>query len=306
MLAVAALGGLIAASAGAWLLLRQPWVLAFATLACIPIRIPFDIGDEDANLLFPLYAVIGALALALGWQLLRGDERSRELGPLAWPLAAVVAWTGIALLWTDDLREGAIFLAAFVLPFGLLAIGFARLPFSRRGLLGLYGALIATALAYAGVGLYQWATREVFWNPKLQVDNAYAPFFRVNSVFWDPSIYGRYLVVAILATLALVLLGVRHVLELRLEVGRDELEARQLARRERGAQAQGIDTRRADQAKRARRAAAFRERRRLDQAEPGVEERGRVRGHVRRSRDPGPPPLEPVLVAAPAARLTHR
>ena len=60
------------------------------------------------------------------------------------------------------------------------------------------------------VGLYQWATREVFWNPKLKVENAYAPFFRVNSVFWDPSIYGRYLVVAILATLALVLLGLRE------------------------------------------------------------------------------------------------
>jgi putative inorganic carbon (hco3(-)) transporter len=97
-----------------------------------------------------------------------------------------------------------------VLPFGLLAVGFARLPWSRRAILGLYGALLATAIAYAGVGLYQWATREVFWNPKLQVDNAYAPFFRVNSVFWDPSIYGRYLVVAILATLALVLLGLRE------------------------------------------------------------------------------------------------
>ena len=49
----------------------------------------------------------------------------------------------------------------------------------------------------------------MFWNPKLQVDNAYAPFFRVNSVFWDPSIYGRYLVIAILATLGFVLLGLR-------------------------------------------------------------------------------------------------
>jgi O-antigen ligase len=191
-------------------LLRVPWALAFATLACIPIRIPLDIGDEEANLLVPLYAVIGAFAVALAWQLVRGDERSFELGAIAWPLAAVVGWTGLALLWTDDLREGAIFLAAFVLPFGLLAIGFARLPYSRRALLGLYGALFATALAYAGVGLYQWVTREVFWNPKLRVDNAYAPFFRVNSVFWDPSIYGRYLVVAILATLTLVLLGVRE------------------------------------------------------------------------------------------------
>ena len=52
-LLVASAGGLVAAAAGAWLLLRHPWVLAFATLACIPIRIPFDIGDQTANLLFP-------------------------------------------------------------------------------------------------------------------------------------------------------------------------------------------------------------------------------------------------------------
>ena len=191
------------------MLLRRPWVLAVATLACIPIRIPVDVGEEDANLLVPLYLVVASAALALGWRLLRGDDRVRELGPLAWPLAGVVAWTGIALVWTDDLRQGSIFLAAFVLPFGLLAIGFARLPWSPRALLVLYGALVGTAIAYAGVGLYQWWTREVFWNPKLIVDNAYAPFFRVNSVFWDPSIYGRFLVVAILATLALVLLGLR-------------------------------------------------------------------------------------------------
>ena len=209
-LVAAAVAGTVLAAAGAAVLVRWPWVLAFATLACIPIRIPVDIGTEDANLLLPLYGVVASLAAALGWQLLRGDGRARELGPLALPLAAVVGWTGLALLWTDDLRQGAIFLAAFVLPFGLLAVGFARLPWSRRALLGLYLALVATALVYAGVGLYQWATREVFWNPKLIVDNAYAPFFRVNSVFWDPSIYGRYLVVAILATLALVLLGLRE------------------------------------------------------------------------------------------------
>ena len=209
-LAAAGVAGVAVAVAGSALLLRRPWVLAFATLVCIPIRVPVDVGAEEANLLLPLYAVVAALAVALGWQLLRGDDRSRELGSIALPLAAVVAWTGLALLWTDDLRQGAIFLAAFVLPFGILAIGFARLPWSRRAVLALYGALVATALAYAGVGLYQWGTREIFWNPKLQVDNAYAPFFRVNSVFWDPSIYGRYLVVAILATLALVLLGLRE------------------------------------------------------------------------------------------------
>jgi O-antigen ligase len=104
-------------------------------------------------------------------------------------------------------RRGAIFLGAFVLPFGLLAIGFARLPWRGRWLTWLWGGLVATALAYAAVGGYQWLTRDVFWNPSVKVFNAYAPFFRVNSVFWDPSVYGRYLAVAVLASLAGILLG---------------------------------------------------------------------------------------------------
>ncbi len=71
----------------------------------------------------------------------------------------------------------------------------------------LWVALVGTALAYASIGVYQWATRDVFWNPKVIVGNAYAPFFRVNSIFWDPSIYGRYLTVGILTALAGILLG---------------------------------------------------------------------------------------------------
>nr|MBA2331545.1 hypothetical protein [Actinomycetota bacterium] len=209
ILIAAAAIGLGTAAFGATLLLRRPWVLPLATLACVPIRIPLELGGEEASLLLPLYAVVAAVALALGWQLVIGDRRSRELGPVALPLAAFIAWTGLSLLWTGDLREGAIFLVAFVLPFGLLAIGFARLPWSRTGFLTLYGALLVTALAYAGIGLFQWATRDVFWNPTVIVGNAYAPFYRVNSVFYDPSIYGRYLVVAILATLGFVLLGLR-------------------------------------------------------------------------------------------------
>jgi len=210
LLAAATAAGLAVAAAGAAALLRWPWALAFAVLLLLPVRVPVNLGDEEANLLLPLYGVVAALALALGWQLARGDERVRELGPLALPLAALVGWTGLSLLWTDDLRQGSIFLLAFVLPFGLLALGCARLPWARTPLLALYGVLAGTALAFAGVGIYQWLARDVFWNPKVIVPNAYAPFFRVNSVFWDPSIYGRYLVLALLATLALVLVGLRR------------------------------------------------------------------------------------------------
>ena len=64
------------------------------------------------------------------------------------------------------------------------------------------------ALIFAVIGIAQYETRNIFWNPKVRVDNAYAPsawFYRVNSVFYDPSIYGRFLVVGILASLVIVL-----------------------------------------------------------------------------------------------------
>jgi O-antigen ligase len=210
LLAAAAPVGLGAAAAGAFVLRRWPWALAIGALACVPVRIPVEVGDVDANLLVPLYGVVAAAALALGYDLLRGDRRARELGPLAWPLAAFVAWSGVSLLWTNDLSEGAIDMLFFFLPFGLLAVGLARLPWSRPGLQLLYGLFAAMAVVFAAVGIYQWVTRDIFWNPKVVVGNAFAPFYRVNSVFWDPSIYGRFLVIAILATLVVALCSARR------------------------------------------------------------------------------------------------
>jgi len=61
------------------------------------------------------------------------------------------------------------------------------------------------AAVFAAIGVYQYTTRDVFWNPKVIIGNAYAPFFRVNSVFYDPSVYGRFLVIAILTCLVVVL-----------------------------------------------------------------------------------------------------
>jgi O-antigen ligase len=210
LLGVAAVVGGAAAVGLASLLLRWPWLLPMATLACAPARVPVKVGGDEANLLLPLYLVVLAGMLALAWELLHGDGRTRELGPLAWPLAAFLAWAGVSLVWSDGARLGAVSLAAFYLPFGLLALLLARLPWQRRWLKALTVELIAMAAVFAGVGIYQWVTRDVFWNPKVIVSNAYAPFYRVNSLFWDPSIYGRFLVVAILVALVAVLYGARR------------------------------------------------------------------------------------------------
>jgi putative inorganic carbon (HCO3(-)) transporter len=203
--AAAAVVGAVGAVAIAALFRRWPWLIAVSALACVPARIPVHVGSTDASLLIPLYAVIAGAAALLGWELLRGDDRPRELGPLAWPLALLVAWTGLSLLWTEDLHEGAVALLFFWLPFGLLAVSIARLAWNRRWLSFLYVQLVGMALAFAWIGVYQYATRDIFWNPKVIVANAYAPFYRVNSVFYDPSVYGRFLVVAMLAALVLAL-----------------------------------------------------------------------------------------------------
>jgi putative inorganic carbon (HCO3(-)) transporter len=140
-----------------------------------------------------------------------GDEsRVRELGYLALPLALFIGWTGLAFLWSEDRRQGAIYLLFYVLPFGLLAVSLARLPWRVGWVTALYVQLAAMAVSFALIGVWQYTTRNIFYNPKLIVDNAYATsswFYRVNSVFYDPSIYGRFLVVAILASLVLVLFG---------------------------------------------------------------------------------------------------
>ncbi len=206
LLAAAAVAGLVLAAGGAALLLRWPWLLALAVLACVPARIPVTVGSTQANLLVPLYGVVAAAALALAWELARGNaRRSMELGPVALPLAAFTAWSGLSLVWSQDLRQGAIELLFFFLPFGLLAVSLSRLAWNGRWVMVLFGELALMALMFAAIGIEQWITRDIFWNPKLLVGNTYAPFYRVNSVFWDPSIYGRFLVVAILAGLVVAL-----------------------------------------------------------------------------------------------------
>jgi O-antigen ligase len=203
-------GGLVVAAVAVGLALlfeRQPWALAMLALVTVPARIPIPVGGEKNNLLVPLYAVVLGAGVSLGWKLWRGPVLARELGALSWPLAAFVGWTGLSVAWTIDPDRGALELVAFVMPFGLLALALARLPWSELGITWLARLLFAMGLLFAVVGIFQWATHSVFWNQKVIADNTFASFYRVNSLFWDPSIYGRFLVVAILVALAVLLFG---------------------------------------------------------------------------------------------------
>jgi O-antigen ligase len=184
----------------AWLFRREPWLIAFATLAFVPFRIGF-LGH---SLLVPLYAVALGSAGLLLWQLVDGDERTRELGIVSWPLALYLLWIGLSVGWSVNVHTAAIDLLAFYVPFTIIAISIARLPWVASRVRVLYGELVAMALVFAVVGFYQYETRTIFQNGKLNQSNIFEALFRVNSVFYDPSIYGRFLVVALIATAVLI------------------------------------------------------------------------------------------------------
>jgi O-Antigen ligase len=202
-LGAAIVGAIVLGPLLAWLFRREPWLVAYATLAFVPLRVGF-LGHQ---LLVPLYAVaLGAAGLLL-WELVDGDERTRELGIASWPLALYLVWIGFSVEWSGDVHTAAIDMLAFYVPFTILAVSIARLPWRASRVRILYGELAAMALIFALVGLYQYKTRTIFENAKLQQINVTQAIFRVNSVFFDPSIYGRFLVIALIATAVLVVRG---------------------------------------------------------------------------------------------------
>jgi O-antigen ligase len=200
----AAIGGVIVLGPLlAWVFRREPWLVAFLTLALVPVRLGF-LGH---SLLVPLYVVALGAAGCLLWELIDGDERTRELGIVAWPLALYLVWIGVSVGWSGNVRAAAIDLLAFYIPFTIIAISIARLPWVASRVRILYCELVALALVFAGVAFYQYETQTLFQNAKLNQVNIFDALFRVNSVFFDPSIYGRFLVVALIAAAVLVVRG---------------------------------------------------------------------------------------------------
>ena len=77
---------------------------------------------------------------------------------------------------------------------------------TRRLLLQALGVIVGLALLFALVGFVEWATgRLLISNEKVLAANDLKPYFRVNSLFFDPNVYGRFLAL-VMVVLAGVLL----------------------------------------------------------------------------------------------------
>jgi outer membrane protein assembly factor BamB len=187
---------------------RRPGWVPVVVLAAAPFRVPFTLGDQDAFLLVPLYVVLAAAGLALIVRVLRGNALRPPPLVLGVPLAAYVGLASVSYLWTLDRPAGALELAFFLLPFAFLVALVSRAPVERWLPKALVVTMVALGVLFAAIGLWQERTHRLFFAPTLVVANAYTTFFRVTSLFKDPSLYGRELVLAI-SVLLVVTLGRR-------------------------------------------------------------------------------------------------
>ena len=187
-------------------ILRWPVLLPLALVAALPFRIPIDAGGgEDANLLVPLYAVIGGGVLASAWTAWRDPGPVRRLPmPLAAALIAAVGLYALQSAYSNDIDFATRNVGFFLVPFAVMFCLLVDVRWNRRLLTLTLGVVLAEALLFAVIGLGQHIAGDIFWNQKLETSNDFHFYFRVNSLFWDPNIFGRYLALAIVLAAAVL------------------------------------------------------------------------------------------------------
>ena len=206
---VLAAGGLAALT---WLFRRHPHTLPIAALAVLPLRVPIEIGGETANLLIPLYAVIAAGVVA--GLLATGRSATAAGGPsgvwperVRWLLAATLVLYAVQASYSEDVSNAIEYIGFFLVPFAVLFCLLAEVEWSRRLLRRALIAVSAVAAGCALVGIAQYFVGELFFNPELGDANELHVYFRVNSIFFDPNVFGRYLALAMTLLAACIAWG---------------------------------------------------------------------------------------------------
>jgi O-antigen ligase len=213
VLAAAGIAAIVALALLARLFARRPDALPVLAVVALPFRVPIQAGGSTANLLLPLYGVIAAAVLAeLGGDLRRRSTRAVEPAAVAWRpgrLEGVLAFTvllyAIQASYSDDLPKALQQTVFFYAPFALLYGLFVRRSWTARLLGRCLMALVALALVFGALGFYEWTTKSLLLNPRLLISNDFHAYFRVNSFFFDPNIYGRFLALVMLAVIGAML-----------------------------------------------------------------------------------------------------
>jgi O-antigen ligase len=199
---------LVALAALAFLMARRPLLLPLLAVGALPFRIPVESAGQTANLLVPLYGVIAAGTLAQLPALFAGRRpagtHERPPGALALVLLAFVVLYALQAVYADDVSIAVQQVIFFYVPFALLFGMLVRLDWTLQLLKWCLGIVLVLALGFALIGFVEYATKSLLLNPKVIASNAFGSYFRVNSLFFDPNIYGRFLAIVMVLIAAVV------------------------------------------------------------------------------------------------------
>lgn len=247
-LAAGTVAGIVVIAVLVVLFRRRPDAIPVVAIFALPFRLPISTGGRTVNLLIPLYLVVvaGTIAVLLpqalaAWRA-RGERaaaaggtpaaadgapgtpagaaarpglvqriRERGAGPNAELLLLVaVVLYALQTLYSPGRTRAAENLAAFYIPFALLFLLLRRTEWNRALLLRCLWTAAALAVVFAGIGFVEYSRKSLFLNPKVVAANEYDNYFRVNSLFFDPNIYGRFLALVMIALTVCVLWGRRR------------------------------------------------------------------------------------------------
>jgi O-antigen ligase len=228
----AALAGSLAVIAALVVLMRRRGdALPLLAILALPFRLPISAEGRTVNLLIPLYLVVAAGTLAHllprllarkpisdRWVLADG-ERSQHVrdaadeGPSGWDsprgmrrlLFGAVALYALQTIYSADQAKAAENVAFFYVPFALLFLLLSEVRWTRELLLRCLAVLVALAVVFAGIGFVEYYRKALFLNPRVVAANQYDNYFRVNSLFFDPNIYGRFLALVMIAVTTVAL-----------------------------------------------------------------------------------------------------
>ena len=197
----------------AWVFHRYRWAFPICAFAVIGLRVPIAVGGQSSSLLVPLYGVTASAALAMGADAWRRDPlppptpvagrwRTRAIEWIPRILAIYLVLYAVQTTYSEDPSNAVENAAFFLVPFAVLYVLLTEVNWTTWLLARVLAVTAAVALVLALIGIGEYAARHLILNPDLVQENAIHLYYRVNSLFRDPNVYGRYVALAMVALAA--------------------------------------------------------------------------------------------------------
>ena len=208
---------LAAVGAAAAVFYRLPWAFPVSAFAALPLRVPVQLGGETSHLLLPLYLVIAAGLACSVYRAFAGRRAAAPDGPgpaqadgaggepplLTWlyrVLAATLVVYAVQTAYSAHVSNSIENAAFFLVPFAVMFVLLTEIRWTPRLLGGVLVAVAGLGLLLAGVAFWEYAARDLLLSRgKLLQSNQLHLYFRVNSLFYDPNVFGRYLALVLVA-----------------------------------------------------------------------------------------------------------